>query len=167
MASGTAPYGGTELGIKNRFRLVREQRYAWADSEAMGRDAVRGYHGGFKASLVWTLLQADEAMLRKVYAYSTTSPNGYGDANIYTIPKAGETTLPPGVITPSSPLLFAADDPENPSTLVFAPIWTLGPKLELDKTLNKPYEHALVCVVGLDSSNRDLREALLQNLTLV
>lgn len=168
MRDASSNYGGTPLGIKSNARLIREQVYAWKHSEAYGRDAVSGYGGRYKASFVFVLVQYDTAALRNVWAYSTTNPNGFADpVNIFTIPKAGQTTLAPGALVATSPLLFAADDYLNhPSVLVLSPLWSLGAKLELDYRLNAPLETSIVVVAGMDANGNDVRVDLVQNLTL-
>lgn len=171
MASGIYPFGdsATALGIKAKAALVREQVYAWKHSEAYGRDAAAGYGGRYKASFVFVLVQYDPTALRNVWAYSTTNPNGYADpVNIFTLPKAGQTTLAPGALVPSSPLLFAPDDVLNhPAVLILSPLWSLGAKLQLDYRLDAPLETSIVVVAGMDSNGNDVRTDLLQNLTLV
>lgn len=164
MLAGVPPYNGTELGVKSRAVLVREQSYAYSNSEANGRNKVAAYGGRYSASFTFVLTQYDPDVLQKVWAYSTTSPNGYQGAVILTIPKAGQTTLSPGLIATGSPLLFSADDPTNPSILILAPIWTLNPKLDLDEVLDKPLETSIVVVAGIDANGNDIRCDLLQNL---
>lgn len=166
LAAGVAPYGGSELGIVVRWREVREQVYAYSNSEARGRDKVRTYGGRYAMSFSFVLVQYDLDQIDRVWAYSTTSPNGYSGANILTLPKAGQTTLSPGLIVESGPVLFAADDPAHPSTLILAPSWTAGAKLELDKVLDKPLEYGLVIVAGIDANGLDVREDVLQNLAV-
>lgn len=160
------PYGGTALGFVTRWRLVREQKLHEVSSEALGRDGVAVYGGRYRAAAAFVLVQWDNDVLQKLYAYSTTSPNGYSGASILTVPKSGQTTLSPGVIASSSPLLFAADDPSLPSALFLAPIFTLGPKLELDMTLDRPSETGVVVVAGIDASGNDLRIDKIENLSL-
>lgn len=159
------PFGGTPLGFVARAKLVREQVYFPAHSEARGRDAVSMYGGRFRAALAFVLQQYDPDVLRQVWAQSTTSPNGFSGASILSVQQVGNT-LQPGALVASSPLLLVADDPTLPSTLVYAPLWTLGPKLELDLVLNKPAETGLVVVAGLDANNLDVRVDKLENLSL-
>lgn len=161
------PYGGTELGFVTRWRIIRDQKLYEANSEARGRDGVSVYGGRYRAAGAFVLIQWDPDVLQKLYAYSNTSPNGYSGASILTVPKSGQTTLSPGLIAPSSPLLFAADDPTHPSALFLAPIFTLGPKLELDQTLDRPSETGVVVVAGIDASGNDLRIDKIENLSLV
>lgn len=166
MASGVYPYGSsTPIGLVSRWREVREQVYAWENSEARARDAVAGYGGRYKASFTFVLVQYDPTVLEKLYAFSNTSPNGYSGASILTLPKAGLTSLAPGLLATQSPLLFAADDPSHPSTLILAPILCLPPKLELDETLDKPFETSVVVVAGIDANGNDIRRDKLENLS--
>src|SRR5580692_3082669 len=62
------PFGGTPVGIVSRARLVREQSYALANSEALGRDGVSAYGGRFKASVSAVLVQRDKTILNALYA---------------------------------------------------------------------------------------------------
>lgn len=165
LAAGVYPFGGTPLGFVARAKLVREQVYFPAHSEARGRDAVSMYGGRFRAALAFVLQQYDPDVLKQVWARSTTSPNGFSGASILSVPQVGNT-LQPGALVASSPLLLVADDPTLPSTLIYAPLWTLGPKLELDLVLNKPSETGLVVVAGLDANNLDVRIDKLENLSL-
>jgi hypothetical protein len=159
------PCGGKPLGVVSRAKLVREGVYVGAHSEARGRDTVSTYGGRFKSSFVAVLTQYDPDVLSNLWAVNTTSPNGYGGAAIYSLPQPG-LSLQPGVVAPTSSLLFLADDPANPSTIIYAPAWILTAKMELDAVLDKPYETAFVVNVGLDATNRDIESDLLQNLSL-
>lgn len=166
MLAGVPPYGGTELGIKLKHKVIREQAFGYTDSEAYGRDAVAAYGGAFKVSVVFVLIQFDPNIYKKVWSYSTTSPNSFANAIIYTVPKVGSITVPPGVIVPTAPLLHAADDPAHPSVLTLVPIWMLERKSELDTVLNKGLQTSIVVLAGLNGSGDDFRIAKVQNLSI-
>jgi hypothetical protein len=160
------PFGGTPVGIVSRARLVREQSYALANSEALGRDGVSAYGGRFKASVSAVLVQRDKTILNALYASSSTSAGGYAGANVLSLPLPGRS-LPPGFVPASAALLFVADDQDNqPSLLVYAPILVLQAKDELDLVLNKPLEEGFVAYCGLDGTNRDFQWALLSDIAL-
>jgi len=168
MAAGAAPYGGKELGIKRAVHVWKEERVAFRDSEAHGRDKIGAYRGGVAVGIAIIMVQYDPDVEGLVWASSTTSPNGYVGANILTASRAGQTSLAPGIVVASGPLLHAADDPENESCLLAYPLWCSTPKLELERSIDKTRESALVVYAGMDpTTGVDIRMAKLQDLSLV
>lgn len=167
MLAGTYPYGSTApVGLVTRYREIRTQEYAYGHSEARGRNKLSAYGGRYAFAAAFVLVQYDQDVLDKLYAYSTTSPNSFSGANILTVPKSGQATLSPGLLAVGSPLLFAAEDPSKPSTLILAPVWCLEEKLEADKSLRAPLETSVVVVAGIDANGNDVRIDKIENLAL-
>jgi len=172
ISSGTYPYGGVPVGFTTRARLVREQSYAFGNSEAYGRDKASTYGGRYSAALVAVLEQFDKTILNLLYASSSTSAGGYQGANVLSLPLPGRNVAPGQVLPPTAlgsgngELLFVADDYEGaPSVLVYAPSFMLAPKLEADLRVDAVLEHLFIAQVGMDASLRDLSCDLLGNLS--
>jgi hypothetical protein len=166
MLSGIFPFGGSELGFVSKSRLTRVQSTTPYNSEARGIDGAAIYRGRERASFSCVLIQYDTTLLNFLWASNTTSPNGFAGANILSLPQPGRN-LSPGRVAQGQPLLVAADDPSMPSLLIFAPQYILDAKLDLDRVLNKPYETGFVVACGLDANGYDVREDLMENLSLV
>jgi hypothetical protein len=171
LSADSYPYGGTPVGFTSRAKLVREQVYAYGNSEAYGRDKASTYGGRYSAIIVAVLEQFDPTVLNLLYASSGVSAGGFVGANVLSLP-GPEKNLAPGLVTPptalgagNGELLFVADNVlGNPSIIVYAPSFILAPKLEAEMQLNKPLEHLFMAVVGMDATFRDLACDLLGNL---
>lgn len=163
---GAYPYGSTTpVGIVTRAKLVRTNKTLVSVDEARGVKGASAYRSEEMAAFVFTLIQYDPTVLNMISASNTTSPNGFSGANTLSLPQPGRNVTP-GLVPQQSPWLFASDDPAKPSILIFAPQVMWDAKLELDRVLNRPLETSLVGVCGLDSSGRDYREDLMENLSL-
>jgi len=148
MAAGVYPWGSSSpLGFVTRAQLIRARKNAYANGEAMGRDKRSTYTGRESVVFACVFEQWDETLNRLLWAYSTTSPNGYSGANILSIPRPGGNVAP-GLVTAQSPILFGADDPTMPSLLMMAPSVTFDEKLVNDLRLNAPLENAAIFVCG-------------------
>jgi hypothetical protein len=168
MSTGAYPFGGTALGIMSEGKWVEERQYAYGASEALGRAKATAYGGNYAASLAAVLVQYDTTILNLLYANDQTSAGGYQGANRLSLPLPGRNVAPGPIAPNGSALLFVADDYlTKPSLIVYAPIFLLpDPKLERDLALNKAFEHALLVIVGLDSTQRDYQCALLGDMSV-
>lgn len=164
-AGGVYPYGGTPIGYVAGVTVVKETEYAYALSESLAIDRAKTYRGATKGALVFTLLQYDPTGYNQVWASSQTSANGYSGANILSFPQPGRS-VQPGLIAPSSSLLFVPDNPQHPGALFYSPSWCEETRQKLAMVLNKPLESLLVIIAGLDTSSRDVQIARLADMTL-
>lgn len=158
-------YGGTFLGYVAGCTVVKETEFAYALSESLAIDRAKTYRGATKAALVFTLVQYDSLGYDKLWASVTTSQGGFAGANTLSLPQPGRT-LTPGLVAPSSSVLFLPDNDQHPAVLIYAPAWCDETRQRLALVLNKPLESLVVLVCGLDASSRDLLIGRLQDLVI-
>jgi hypothetical protein len=158
--------GGVQIGYVRAAKLVKRTKWGYSDSPARGRAKVETYRGMTEAQLWFILAQNDPTALNQTWANSQTSANGFSGANVLSLPQVGQN-VEPGLVTPSAVLAFVPDDPDKPGGIIYAPSWAEEEEVNLDLTIDKPYEFsAFVVNVGLDALNRDLAWDKLENLDM-
>lgn len=165
MNGGVYPYGSTTpLGYARAGKAVIEEETFEIVSEARGR-RVGGGRGITRSSFAMVMQQYDATVLAQLYATTTVSGGGFQGAFTLTTPDPGATQQP-GVVTPGSALLVASEDPSLPSLLIYAPRYSHGGRKELQRSINLPYEDAVVVYCDDDASGRDYAVDILENLAL-
>lgn len=160
------PHGGTAIGYVREAALERleESVPIHAESRALQAGRVVGRN---VLSFAFVLVQYDLDVLKKLWAYNTTSGGGFSGATNLVEPNVG-ATLQPGVrLGDGVSLLFAPDDVRQPGVLIRNPEFTVGPNQQrVAYSILAPNEHAVVVLAYLDASNRVLEVGKLENLTL-